>query len=306
MFIAGDAAHSHPPYGGFGLNNGLEDAANLGWKLAAELQGWGGETLLHSYSDERRPIFRETAEDFIAARIEERWRVSRRYTRARPRRVRERVGQARGHGGDRVHDLRAELRGLGVVVGPPGGVCSAHGKHVFTARAGHHLAPQQLSSGRNVFEELGRLHAARVRRSGRGGAGVRGGRAKRRVPLKVIRDSYADGRTAYEAQLTLGASRPIRRVVRGSRAWRSGTAHGEGRGAGVITVRPGLFYLSPLAGRGRREAPGEGPINKSERVESSPSPDSSLRSKSTSPRKRGEVKKRTTVRLRQVLQSSAS
>src|SRR5262245_33749001 len=45
VFIAGDAAHSHPPYGGFGLNNGLEDVANLGWKLAARLQGWGGDTL---------------------------------------------------------------------------------------------------------------------------------------------------------------------------------------------------------------------------------------------------------------------
>ncbi len=43
-FIAGDAAHSHPPYGGFlVLNNGLEDAVNLGWKLAAKLQGWGGD-----------------------------------------------------------------------------------------------------------------------------------------------------------------------------------------------------------------------------------------------------------------------
>jgi 2-polyprenyl-6-methoxyphenol hydroxylase-like FAD-dependent oxidoreductase len=39
VFIAGDAAHSHPPYGGFGLNNGLEDAVNLSWKLAAVLQG---------------------------------------------------------------------------------------------------------------------------------------------------------------------------------------------------------------------------------------------------------------------------
>ena len=41
LFIAGDSAHSHPPYGGFGLNNGLEDIVNLGWKLAAVLQGWG-------------------------------------------------------------------------------------------------------------------------------------------------------------------------------------------------------------------------------------------------------------------------
>src|SRR5476649_1240624 len=43
IFIAGDAAHSHPPYGGFGLNNGLEDAVNLGWKLTAALDGWGNE-----------------------------------------------------------------------------------------------------------------------------------------------------------------------------------------------------------------------------------------------------------------------
>ena len=69
VFIAGDAAHSHPPYGGFGLNNGLEDVANLGWKLAARLQGWGSDALLRSYSEERRPIFKEIAEDFIAARI---------------------------------------------------------------------------------------------------------------------------------------------------------------------------------------------------------------------------------------------
>ena len=41
VFIAGDACHSHPPYGGFGLNSGLEDVANLGWKLAAVLQGLG-------------------------------------------------------------------------------------------------------------------------------------------------------------------------------------------------------------------------------------------------------------------------
>src|SRR5260370_9870833 len=69
VFIAGDAAHSHPPYGGFGLNNGLEDAANLGWKLAARLQGWGGDALLASYDEERRPVFHEVAEDVIAARI---------------------------------------------------------------------------------------------------------------------------------------------------------------------------------------------------------------------------------------------
>ena len=46
IFIAGDAAHSHPPYGGLGVNNGYEDIANLGWKLAAKILGWGGDALL--------------------------------------------------------------------------------------------------------------------------------------------------------------------------------------------------------------------------------------------------------------------
>src|SRR3569623_192476 len=70
VFIAGDACHQHPPYGGFGLNTGLEAAANLGWKLAAALQGWGGQRLLDSYGDERRPIFQETGEAMIAGGIE--------------------------------------------------------------------------------------------------------------------------------------------------------------------------------------------------------------------------------------------
>ena len=55
-FLAGDAAHLHPPYGGFGMNMGVSDAVDLGWKLAAVLQDWGGETLLKSYELERRPV----------------------------------------------------------------------------------------------------------------------------------------------------------------------------------------------------------------------------------------------------------
>ena len=71
VFIAGDAAYSHPPYGGFGLNTGLEDVTNLGWKLAAVLGGWGGKRLLDSYTKERQPVFKETAEAVIAGGIAE-------------------------------------------------------------------------------------------------------------------------------------------------------------------------------------------------------------------------------------------
>lgn len=58
VFLAGDAAHVHSPAGGMGMNTGLQDAANLGWKLAAAVQGRGGDRLLDTYHDERHPVGR--------------------------------------------------------------------------------------------------------------------------------------------------------------------------------------------------------------------------------------------------------
>jgi 2-polyprenyl-6-methoxyphenol hydroxylase-like FAD-dependent oxidoreductase len=56
VLLAGDAAHIHPPFGGQGLNLGLQDAANPGWKLAAAVRGWAPEGLLDSYTTERHPV----------------------------------------------------------------------------------------------------------------------------------------------------------------------------------------------------------------------------------------------------------
>jgi 2-polyprenyl-6-methoxyphenol hydroxylase-like FAD-dependent oxidoreductase len=56
VLLAGDAAHIHPPTGGQGLNLGVQDAFNLGWKLAAAVDGWAPEGLLDSYHDERHPV----------------------------------------------------------------------------------------------------------------------------------------------------------------------------------------------------------------------------------------------------------
>ncbi|MGW2626855.1 FAD-dependent monooxygenase [Micromonospora taraxaci] len=61
VLLAGDAAHIHPPIGGQGLNLGVQDAFNLGWKVAAQVRGWAPETLLDSYQEERRPV----AEDVL-------------------------------------------------------------------------------------------------------------------------------------------------------------------------------------------------------------------------------------------------
>ncbi|MEV7566037.1 rifampin monooxygenase [Streptomyces tanashiensis] len=56
VFLAGDAAHIHPPTGGQGLNLGIQDAFNLGWKLAAAVDGWAPEGLLDTYEAERHPV----------------------------------------------------------------------------------------------------------------------------------------------------------------------------------------------------------------------------------------------------------
>jgi 2-polyprenyl-6-methoxyphenol hydroxylase-like FAD-dependent oxidoreductase len=56
VFLAGDAVHQNSPAGGFGMNTGMGDAVDLGWKLAAMIDGWGGAALGESYGLERRPV----------------------------------------------------------------------------------------------------------------------------------------------------------------------------------------------------------------------------------------------------------
>ncbi len=66
IFLAGDACHLHPPFGGYGMNMGIGDGVDLGWKMAAVLQGWGGTELLASYEAERRPVHKWTMDEAIA------------------------------------------------------------------------------------------------------------------------------------------------------------------------------------------------------------------------------------------------
>jgi 4-hydroxyisophthalate hydroxylase len=205
IFIAGDAAHSHPPYGGYGVNMGFEDARNLGWKLAAVLQAWAGRDLLESYDEERRPVFQSTARDFIEKAIEADRKFLAAFNPDRDRDAFEHEWRLRKSGArSEVNAFEPNYEGSSIVWGPPAGRCSAQGSHAFAARAGHHLAPQPLSSGRNVFEELGdgwtllsldgddaicRAFSTAAERQ--------------RIPLKVIRDSRAGGRERYDAAYVL-------------------------------------------------------------------------------------------------------
>lgn len=213
IFIAGDAAHSHPPYGGFGLNNGLEDIVNLGWKLAAHLEGWGSDVLLQSYSIERRPVIWETAEDFIISRIQRDAAFLDRYNPDGNVEEFKRAWQARETDiGSRFQQYEPNYEGSPVVFGPPEGRNSAHGVHAFKARPGHHLAPAPLSSGGNTFQALGRgftllafdADAATVQ-------DFADAAQELRIPLTIVHDTRSGGREVYEAGLVL--VRPDQYVV---------------------------------------------------------------------------------------------
>lgn len=76
VFLAGDAVHLMIPTGGLGMNTGVGDAIDLGWKLAATLQGWGGPGLLAAYEAERRPIgVRNVAASRYASLGRRKWRA---------------------------------------------------------------------------------------------------------------------------------------------------------------------------------------------------------------------------------------
>jgi 2-polyprenyl-6-methoxyphenol hydroxylase-like FAD-dependent oxidoreductase len=205
VFIAGDAAHSHPPYGGYGINTGLEDVANLGWKLTAALQGWAGSELLDSYGEERRPVFASTARDFIEKAIESDKEFLATFDPAVDKGAFEAEWQARSSGArSEVNSFEPNYEGSSIVKGSPGSICSAIGSHEFAARAGHHLAPRQLTLGRNVFEKLGSgFTLIDLGAPESASAEIVHAAEASSVPLKVIKDDNAESRDFYKATLIL-------------------------------------------------------------------------------------------------------
>jgi 4-hydroxyisophthalate hydroxylase len=203
-FIAGDAAHSHPPYGAHGLNTGLEDAVNLGWKLTAVLSGWGGPLLLDSYEQERRPVFAETGE-VIAEGIAKDRAFLERYSPGRDRGEFERAWSGMTGGEMPGAWYEPHYEGSPVVWGPAGSACSVRGHHTFEARPGHHLAPAVLSSGRNVFEQLESGAFTLIALAGHEEPVARTQAAARalRIPLRVIADNSGEARAAYGRRFIL-------------------------------------------------------------------------------------------------------
>ncbi len=163
VFLVGDAAHLNPPWGGHGFNTCVGDAVNIGWKLAAVLQGWAPVSLLDSYEPERRPVAQAT---IAAAGGQEAFTAGR---------FAGRDADAPGPEGDAVRAELAqalqvkdpEFHSLGLVLGydyaespvvvPDGSVppTPAVVEFVPSAHPGARLPHAWLAPGRSVYDALG-------------------------------------------------------------------------------------------------------------------------------------------------------
>ena len=214
IFLAGDACHLHPPFGGYGMNMGVADGVDLGWKIAAVLHGWGGPALLDSYEQERRPVHEFVMDEAVANHAmlgNQLWQEGLEDATDAGARLRAEVGAR-----IQVAKIR-EFNTLGVVLGyryddspiivGDGTEPSARDfiNYVPSARPGS-LAPHAwLHDGTSLYDHFGRgytllatagadPHALDRARDAAAAAGV---------PLKVIKPQEPGVKDHYQARYTL-------------------------------------------------------------------------------------------------------
>lgn len=202
VFIAGDAAHSHPPYGGYGINTGLEDVRNLGWKLAAKLRGWAGAELLESYDAERRPVFASTAKDFIEYAITDDREFLAQFNPDLDRAAFEAAWEERASGVTSLID-EFEPNYAGSPIIAVAGQPSAKGSHSYRARPGHHLSPQKLSDGTNIYDRLGKGFSLLILGHEDDADYFARAAAARNLPLTIIIDPAEQARSNYCSDIIL-------------------------------------------------------------------------------------------------------
>ena len=166
VFLAGDAAHQYIPTGGYGMNTGIGDAVDLGWKLAATLLGFGGPTLLNSYESERRPVGyrnREASATHTKVRLEIAESYRQAYETGLPLDDARRAAlgaKIAAHGNIENESFGIEFGYVydrsPIVVPEPGAVAPADPVHyVPTTMPGARLPSIFLSDGSALFDRLG-------------------------------------------------------------------------------------------------------------------------------------------------------
>lgn len=214
VFLAGDAVHQLSPTGALGMNTGIGDAVDLGWKLAAVIDGWGGPELLASYDAERRPVglrnvgmttgFYLAHDQFAGglATIEDDSDDGR---------------HLRGEIGERiVRDVGAMFRTIGLQLGyryEESPICIADDTaappdradtYVPSARPGSRAPHVALRDGRSILDLFGRgFTLLRFGHDAPDGSELEAAAAARGVPLRNIPVQDADAASLYERKLAL-------------------------------------------------------------------------------------------------------
>ncbi|MBO0686352.1 MAG: FAD-dependent monooxygenase, partial [Candidatus Dormibacteraeota bacterium] len=194
VFLAGDAAHVHTPMGAHGMNMGIGDAVDLGWKLAAVLDGWAHPNLLDTYAIERTPLHQRVLEE-----------ATRNYGNLPNHFLQEGLDAGDG-AGDRIRREVAgrireaklrEFSSLGLVLGStyprspivvPDGMPPVPEQVVeFTvaARAGRRIPHAWLDDRRSLFDRLGSGYTLLCFGASTEAARLAGAAAARRLPLAV-------------------------------------------------------------------------------------------------------------------------
>jgi 2-polyprenyl-6-methoxyphenol hydroxylase-like FAD-dependent oxidoreductase len=225
VFLAGDACHLHPPYGGYGMNLGIGDAVDLGWKMAAVLQGWGGASLLDSYATERRPVHQR----FIAEAVIN-------YATASEQLASDALEQA-GAAGDALRRAagpriaatkQREFRTLGIVLGyryADSPIIVADGSapppehptdYLPSAHPGCRAPHAWLPDGSALFDHFGAGYTLLVTEGDANADTLVRAAREAGVPLTVVNPHLPGLRTLYAARLAL--IRPDQHV-----AWRGDT-----------------------------------------------------------------------------------
>jgi 2-polyprenyl-6-methoxyphenol hydroxylase-like FAD-dependent oxidoreductase len=214
VLLAGDAVHQLSPTGALGMNTGIADAVDLGWKLDAVLRGWGGRRLLSSYDAERRPIglrnvnmageFYLSHEEYAdgMAAIED--------DSAEGAALRQRVGEAL------VRDIGRMFRTTGMQIGyryEDSPICVADGTpphaddpedFVPSARPGSRAPHAWLGSGRSTLDLFGRgFVLLRLGARAPDASAIQAAAAERGVPFATIAIADPEVAGRYECPLVL-------------------------------------------------------------------------------------------------------
>ena len=239
VLLAGDAVHLFTPTGGFGMNTGIDDASNLAWKLAAVLQGWGGDELLSSYETERMPVALRNTEAArqLTANIGE-TDVDPAIEQSSPAGEAARVTAGRMFAafGEQFASIGVQLGARydgSPVIGeggapPPDSLTAYVPTSVPGGRAPHVWLDAGRGEGSSLFDRLGRgFTLLRLGPRPPDASGIMGAAKARQVPLDILDISDSDIRDFYDCDLAL--IRPDQYV-----AWRG---NGAVKDAGAVLAQ---------------------------------------------------------------------